>query len=71
MKTPLKVISLIALTLLFATQAWLSAARPAERCQNVNVQGSGILAIIEIMPGVFALGFPPQPVTFGNVPGLH
>ena len=70
MKTPLKVTSLIILTLLFASLTWVSASKPAERCQNVNVQGSGILAIIEVSPGVFALGFPPQPVTYGDVPGL-
>ena len=70
MKTPLKVTSLITLTLLFAGLTLVSASRPTERCQNVNVQGSGILAIIEVSPGVFALGFPPQPVTYGDVPGL-
>jgi hypothetical protein len=70
MKNPVKVTSLVTLSLLFAGLTWVSAGRPAERCQNVNVQGSGILAIIEVSPGVFALGFPPQPVTYGDVPGL-
>jgi hypothetical protein len=70
MKNPLKLIRLIALTLLLAG-SWAFAQRPAERCQNVIGQGGGVLAIIEISPGVFALGFPPQPVTFGNVPGLQ
>jgi hypothetical protein len=71
MKTPLKLISLLALTFLFAGLTLVSAQRPGERCQNVNAQGGGVLAIIEVSPGVFALGFPPQPVTFGDVPGLQ
>jgi len=70
MKTPLKITSLMAITLMLAGSAWVSAARPSSRCMNVFAEGSGNLAIIEVAPGVFTLGFPPTAVTFGNVPGL-
>jgi hypothetical protein len=70
MKTSLKITTLAAITLALLCQTGLSAPQPASDCQNVFVEGGGPLAIIEIAPGVFTLGFPPTAVTFGNVPGM-
>jgi hypothetical protein len=62
MKTSLKITTLAAITFALLGQAWLSASQPAWRCMNVFAEGSG--------PLVIPLGFGPQAVTFGNVPGM-
>jgi hypothetical protein len=72
MKTPIKISSLFALALVLAGTAWLSAAEPASRCQNVFFEGSGPLTLAEVpgSPGVFTIAFAPQPAVLGDVPGL-
>ena len=70
MKTSLKITTLAAIALALLCQTGLSAPQPASHCQNVFAEGGGSLAIIEIAPGVFTLGFPAAPVTLGNVPGM-
>jgi hypothetical protein len=70
MKTSLKLTTLAVIALALLGPASLPAARSANRCANVFAEGGGPLAIIEIAPGVFTLGFPAAPVTLGNVPGM-
>ncbi|MEO5720246.1 MAG: hypothetical protein ABIR71_02100 [Chthoniobacterales bacterium] len=69
MKRSLKILSLIALTLLLAGQSTF-AQRPASSCQNVFANGVSALGLVEISPGVFGFGAQPTPTTLGNVPGM-
>ena len=73
MKTSLKAITLLALPLLLGAAAWLSAAQPAARCQNVFYEGSSPLVLVPV-PGApagnFTIAAPLQPVVLGNVPGM-
>ena len=70
MKTSLKITTLAVIALALLGPASLPAAQSAARCANVFAEGGGPLAIIEIAPGVFTLGFPAAAVTLGNVPGM-
>lgn len=70
MKTSLKAISLSALALIFVSLTAFADPRPSARCMNIHYSGSGALGFIEIAPGIFSLGFPPQPAMLGDLPVL-
>jgi hypothetical protein len=65
MKTPLKITSLISITIMLCLPgpAWLSASRPASRCINGFAEGSGPLSAVPF-------GLAPASIVFGDIPGL-
>ena len=55
---------------LAADRAAASAARSAGRCENVVVEGTAPLGVVEVAPGVFTLGALPTPATLAGVSGM-
>jgi len=47
-----------------------TASRAAARCENLSVEGTAALGLIEVAPGVFTLGALPTPVTIAGIAGL-